>query len=95
VSDGVLTAAAPGPSPSPRFTTTTASKTSRGDRRRRPRGQVSTVTLSGDAIELGDSYSVTVNGTTHTYEADGTEGSINDVAAALSNQINAGAKQLP
>jgi flagellar hook protein FlgE len=55
---------------------------------RTPTAQVDTVTLSGD-VEPGDSYSVTVGGTTYTYTHSGTAAAINTARNALVNQINA------
>jgi len=52
--------------------------------------QTDTILLSG-SLEAGDQYSATVNGTTETYTALGTEASIADVRNALLAQINANA----
>ncbi|NQU56252.1 MAG: flagellar hook basal-body protein, partial [Rhodospirillales bacterium] len=53
--------------------------------------QVTEITLVGafGAAEAGDTYSVTVEGTTVTYTEDGTETSLNAIRAALAAAINA------
>ncbi len=53
--------------------------------------QVDTVTLTGTAGDVGDQYSVTVNGYTVTYTTDGTEANLNAIRDALVSQINADA----
>ncbi len=51
--------------------------------------QVSSVTIAAETIEIGDRYSVTINNTTLTYEANGTEESVADIARALRDLIEA------
>jgi len=53
--------------------------------------QVDTLTLAGTtgALEVGDVYSVTVNGSTKTYTTDGTEADIDTVRDNLLGQVNA------
>ncbi|MDO9625794.1 MAG: VCBS domain-containing protein [Pseudomonas sp.] len=51
--------------------------------------QVSSVTIAAETIEIGDRFSVTINGTTLTYEANGTEESVADIARALRDLIEA------
>ncbi|MCW8916156.1 MAG: flagellar hook-basal body complex protein [Magnetovibrio sp.] len=53
-----------------------------------PVSQIDTVTMAGTAGEVGDTYSVTVNGTTVTYTTDGTEASLDAIRDALVAQIN-------
>lgn len=50
--------------------------------------QVDTVTIGG-TMEVGDVYSVTVDGTTVSYTVDGTEGGLAGVRSALVSAINA------
>lgn len=49
--------------------------------------QVDTVTIAG-SVEAGDTYSVTVNGTTSTYVVTGLEADINAIRSAFRAQIN-------
>jgi len=51
--------------------------------------QVSSVTIAAETIEIGDRYSVTINNTTLTYEANGTEESVADIARALRDLVEA------
>ncbi|MDP4033958.1 MAG: VCBS domain-containing protein, partial [Pseudorhodobacter sp.] len=51
--------------------------------------QVSSVTIAAETIEIGDRFSVTINDTTLTYEANGTEESVADIARALRDLIEA------
>ncbi len=51
--------------------------------------QVSSVTIAAETIEIGDRYSVTINQTTLTYEANGTEESVADIARALRDLVEA------
>lgn len=55
--------------------------------------QVDTITIGGStgAAEVGDIYSVTINGTTVTYPTTGGEADINAVAALFAAKINANA----
>ncbi|MBM3950608.1 MAG: flagellar hook-basal body complex protein [Rhodospirillales bacterium] len=55
---------------------------------RTPTAQVDTITLAG-AVEPGDSYSVTVGGTTYTYTRSGATTTIDTARDALVSQINA------
>ncbi|HEY9078897.1 flagellar hook-basal body complex protein [Magnetovibrio sp.] len=54
-----------------------------------PVAQVDTVTLGGSVGEVGDVYSVTVNGVTKTYTTLGTEANIDVIRDALVTSINA------
>lgn len=50
--------------------------------------QVDTITLAGTVGDVGDIYTVTVNGYTVSYTTDGTEANINAIRDALTSQIN-------
>ncbi len=50
--------------------------------------QVSSVTFEAQTIELGDTFSVSINGIVVSYEANGYETSVDDIARALSDLIN-------
>ncbi|MEG3618354.1 flagellar hook-basal body complex protein [Magnetovibrio sp. PR-2] len=53
-----------------------------------PVAQVNTVTLGGTVGEVGDNYSVVINGTTISYTTDGTEASLDAIRDSLVSAIN-------
>jgi hypothetical protein len=57
-----------------------------------PTKQVNTVQFTGDLGDTGDIYKLSVDGTLFTYVTNGTEGSFDEIAGNIANQIN---NQLP
>jgi hypothetical protein len=53
-----------------------------------PLQQKHQITFSGDLGDIGDSYKVTVDGAVFTYVTNGLEGSFDEIAGNLANQIN-------
>jgi hypothetical protein len=53
-----------------------------------PTKQVNTVTFTGDVGDTGDIYKLSVDGTLFTYVTNGTEGSYDEIAGNIANQIN-------
>ena len=53
-----------------------------------PLPQVHQITFSGDLGDVGDSYKVTVDGAVFSYVTNGNEGSFDEIAGNLTNQIN-------
>jgi flagellin-like hook-associated protein FlgL len=53
-----------------------------------PTKQQHTVTFDGDLGDVGDIYKLTVDGVLFTYVTNGTEGSYDEIAGNLANQIN-------
>jgi hypothetical protein len=53
-----------------------------------PTKQVNTIELSGDIGDTGDIYKLSVDGTLFTYVTNGAEGSLDEIAGNLVNQIN-------
>jgi hypothetical protein len=53
-----------------------------------PTKQQNTVAFSGDVGDAGDIYKLSVGGTLFTYVTNGTEGSFDEIAGNLANQIN-------
>lgn len=53
-----------------------------------PTKQQNTLTFSGDVGDSGDIYKLSVDGTLFTYVTSGTEGSFDEIAGNLANQIN-------
>jgi hypothetical protein len=53
-----------------------------------PTKQVNTIELSGDIGDTGDIYKLSIDGTLFTYVTNGAEGSLDEIAGNLVNQIN-------
>jgi flagellin-like hook-associated protein FlgL len=53
-----------------------------------PTKQVNTIELGGDIGDTGDIYKLSVDGTLFTYVTNGAEGSLDEIAGNLANQIN-------
>jgi hypothetical protein len=53
-----------------------------------PTKQVNTIQFSGDVGDTGDIYKLSVDGTLFTYVTNGTEGSFDEIAGNIANQIN-------
>jgi hypothetical protein len=53
-----------------------------------PTKQVNTIQFTGDVGDTGDIYKVSVDGTLFTYVTNGTEGSYDEIAGNIANQIN-------
>jgi hypothetical protein len=53
-----------------------------------PTKQVNTVQFTGDLGDTGDIYKLSVDGTLFTYVTNGTEGSTDEIAGNIANQIN-------
>src|SRR4051812_10318863 len=53
-----------------------------------PTKQVNTVQFTGDVGDTGDIYKLSVDGTLFTYVTNGTEGSFDEIAGNIANQIN-------
>src|SRR5262249_23729440 len=54
-----------------------------------PTAQVNQITFSGDIGDVGDVYKATVDGVIFSYVTNGNEGSFDEIAGNLANQINA------
>jgi len=53
-----------------------------------PTKQVNTVQFTGDIADVGDIYKLSIDGTLFTYVTNGTEGSFDEIAGNIANQIN-------
>jgi hypothetical protein len=53
-----------------------------------PTKQVNTIKFDGDVGDTGDVYKLSVDGTLFTYVTNGTEGSFDEIAGNIANQIN-------
>lgn len=53
-----------------------------------PTAQVNQITFGGDIGDVGDTYKVTVDGVIFSYVTNGNEGSFDEIAGNLANQIN-------
>lgn len=53
-----------------------------------PTAQQNTITFGGDIGDVGDTYKVTVDGVVFSYVTNGNEGSFDEIAGNLANQIN-------
>ncbi|HVJ35543.1 MAG TPA: hypothetical protein VND94_20705 [Terriglobia bacterium] len=53
-----------------------------------PTAQINKITFSGDIGDIGDTYKVTVDGVVFSYVTNGNEGSFDEIAGNLANQIN-------
>src|ERR1044072_7709428 len=53
-----------------------------------PTKQVNTIQFSGDVGDTGDIYKLSVDGKLFTYVTNGTEGSFDEIAGNIANQIN-------